>query len=112
MYDFDFKAEKEKRRLNFINEHQQEWIQEGRRFCEIRDKLGITRREICDMMGISKHTIEKFETGKPIERRQFVVNSYTMALKSFVNQMEADIRSIKFGWLYYGERPLSRGYII
>lgn len=67
-----------------------QWIHEGLKLKEIRERLNITQKEISENVGVSSQVVAKLEKGKPVRSRKMLKQSYQTALK-FIQLQRSNI---------------------
>lgn len=57
------------------------WLDAGRSFKSVRNRLAVSQKTIASMVGCAESVISRFEHGKYIKKRKIITKGYEMALK-------------------------------
>ena len=92
--------ESRKRYQEYVEANKPRWQEEGALFKKVREKMGVTQRELSELIGISAQTLGRLEKGEPVRSRKMMKESSRTALnlidvqrKEAVNRLEAEVKS-------------------
>lgn len=66
----------------------QNWITEGNRLVEWRNRLGLTRAYIARETGVNYSRLRRLEIGLPVKEGKIIYRIYEMTLESFETRIE------------------------
>src|SRR5690606_14033338 len=69
-------------------ERRQNWIDEGNRIVEWRNRLGLTRALIARETGVNYSRLRRLEAGLPVKDGKIIYRIYEMTLESFETRIE------------------------
>lgn len=92
--------ESQKRYQEYVALNRPRWQEEGALFKKVRETMGVTQRELSELIGISAQTLGRLEKGEPVRSRKMMIESSRTALnlvdlqrKEAVNLLEAEVKS-------------------
>ena len=92
--------ESQKRYQEYVEANRPIWKEEGIMFKKVRETMGVTQRELSELIGISPQTLGRLEKGEPVRSRKMMIESSRTALnlvdlqrKEAVNRLETETKA-------------------
>ena len=82
------------RKQEFIEEHEEEWLERGLELKNKRIALDISITQLSKMLGTSTSRLRKFEAGEPIMMADHLISTYKLALELTKLKMEQKLAAI------------------
>lgn len=83
------------RKQEFIEEHEEEWLERGLELKNKRLALDISITQLSRMLGTSTSRIRKFESGQPVMMSEHLIRTYKLALELVKLKMEKKLADIR-----------------
>lgn len=90
------RIESSKKRQEYIRENTIKWLDEGEKYRNKRIELGLSLRDVGEMLGTSATRIRAFEVGNPVSQVNHLKASYNLLfdyieLQSFILEFKVNV---------------------